>query len=165
LGPGQANWQPESSFINTLPQNARSFKYHHFPGPQDKILFGLGVAASSGIFASDTKLTETTDQDIFISGKGVFDDIQNAFHGVARFLFTEPDLKIYVVDHLFFGQGHGRNSFLLPESGSEPANSYATIIIHLKITVKVFFGYDRDLSAASRRGPSRFLSIQSVEKG
>jgi hypothetical protein len=120
-----------SGFINALPQDAGGLKHHHFPGPEDKILFGLGVAASPGIFTADTEFAETADQDIFILCQGIFDNIQNAFHGVARFQLTEPDVEINIVNNLFFGQGHGRNSFLLPEGKSEPANRYATIIKHL----------------------------------
>jgi hypothetical protein len=120
-----------SGFINALPQDAGGLKHHYFPGPEDKIFFGLGVAASPGIFAPDTEFAETADQDIFILGQGIFDDIQNTFHGVACFQLTEPDVEINIVNNLFFGQGHGQNSLLLPEGESEPANRYATIIIHL----------------------------------
>jgi hypothetical protein len=120
-----------SGFINALPQDAGGLKHHHFPGSEDKILFGLGVAATPGIFTADTKFAETADQDIFIPGQGIFDNIHNAFHSVARFKLTEPDMEINIVNNLFFGQGHGRNSLLLPKGESEPANSYATIIIHL----------------------------------
>jgi hypothetical protein len=107
--------------IDTLPQYAGGLKNHNSSGPQNEILFGLGVAAAARILAADTKLAKAADEDIFFPGKGVFDNIQDAFHGAASFLLTEPELEIDVSDNLFFGQGHGWNSFLLPEGGVEPA--------------------------------------------
>jgi hypothetical protein len=123
--------QPESGLIDALSQDAGGFKNHHSAGSQDEILFGLGVAAPPGIFAADTKFAKAADQDIFLLGKGIFDNIQDAFHGAASFLLTQPDLEINVVNNLFFGQGHGWNSFFLPEGRGNLQSSYATIIINL----------------------------------
>jgi hypothetical protein len=70
-------------------------------------LLGLGVAATARIFAPDAEFTKAADQDVLFPGKGVFNNIQNAFDGTARFLLAEPELEINVIDNLFFGQGHG----------------------------------------------------------
>jgi hypothetical protein len=113
--------QPELGFINPLPQDAGGLKHHYASGPQDEVLFGLRVAAAPGILATDTEFAKTTDQDVFFLGQGIFHNIQNAFYGAASFLLAQPDLEINVINNLFFGQGHGRNSFLLPEGKSEPA--------------------------------------------
>jgi hypothetical protein len=98
--------------IDTLPQNAGGLENYDAAGSEDKIFFGLGIAAAPGIFATDAKFAKAADQDVFFSGQSIFDDIQNAFDGVARFLLTEPELEINSIDNLFFGQGHGRK--LLP---------------------------------------------------
>jgi len=58
-----------------MPQDARGFKNHHAAGAQDKVLFGLGVAASPGILTADTEFAKAADQDVFLPGEGIFDNI------------------------------------------------------------------------------------------
>jgi hypothetical protein len=104
-----------------LAQDAGGFKDDNPPGPEDEILFGLRVAAAPGVFAADAEFAKAADEDIFFPGQGVFDDIQDAFQGAASFLLTEAELEINVINNLFFGQGHGRNSLLEPENVSDSA--------------------------------------------
>jgi hypothetical protein len=96
-----------SGFIYPLPQDTRSFKNHHAASSEDKVLLGLRVAAAAGIFVPDAEFAKAADQDVFFPGQGVFNNIQNAFHGTASFLFVEPELEINVIDNLFFSQCHG----------------------------------------------------------
>jgi hypothetical protein len=94
-------------FIDTLPQDTGGFENYNPPSPQDEVLFGLGIAAAAGIFAPDAEFAKAADENIFLPGESVFNDIQDTFNGTTRFLLTEPELEINSVDNFFFGQGHG----------------------------------------------------------
>jgi hypothetical protein len=133
------------SIIDTLPQYPRGFKYYNPPGPQDEILFSLGVAAAAGILAADAEFAKAADKHVFFPGKGIFDNIQNTFNGTARFLLIKPELEIDIIDNLFFGQGHGLLLLPLIRGGMNMQNIYLTIIIYLKITVKNFFEFMTDI--------------------
>jgi hypothetical protein len=94
-------------FIDTLPEDTGGFENYDPSSPQDEVLFGLGIAAAARIFAPDAEFAKAADENVFFPGESVFNDIQDTFDGTARFLLTEPELEINIVDNLFFGQGHG----------------------------------------------------------